>query len=126
MFEQDYVIRQIKECVAAAMKLLFGLDTNNLASIEFQNKEKQAMSDKLITEIDKGNIRNVISNLYLNTLDKTKDDLLIGMMVYSHLCEKNDDFLDSYSISFSEIKESAKKFFSEFGLSSVSDLILFD
>ena len=75
-------------------------------------------------EIDNCNIKNAISNMYLNTLDKTKDDLLIGLIVYSHLCEKDDDFLDSNSISFSEIKESAKEYFSEFGLSSVVDLII--
>lgn len=126
MFEQDYIVRQIKECVAAAMKLLFGLDTNNPASIEFQNMEKKALSDQLITEIDKGNIRNIISNLHLYTLDKTKDDLLIAMIVYSRICDKNDDFLDSCSIDFSEIKENAKNYFSEFGLSSVSDVIFFD
>ena len=124
MFEQDYIIRQNKECVAAAMKLIFGLDTETPASMEFQNKEKQALSDELIMEIDNGNIKNAISNMYLNTLDKTKDDLLIGLIVYSHLCEKDDDFLDSNSISFSEIKESAKEYFSEFGLSSVVDLII--
>ena len=82
MFEQDYIIRQIKECVAAAMKLIFGLDTETPASMEFQNKEKQALSDELIMEIDNGNIKNAISNMYLNTLDKTKDDLLIGLIVY--------------------------------------------
>lgn len=67
MFEQDYIIRQIKECVAAAMKLIFGLDTETPASMEFQNKEKQALSDELIMEIDNGNIKNAISNMYLNT-----------------------------------------------------------
>ena len=106
------------------MKLIFGLDTETPASMEFQNKEKQALSDELIMEIDNGNIKNAISNMYLNTLDKTKDDLLIGLIVYSHLFEKDDDFLDSNSISFSEIKESAKEYFSEFGLSSVVDLII--
>lgn len=80
MFEQDYIIRQIKECVAAAMKLIFELDTETPASMEFQNKEKQALSDELIMEIDNGNIKNAISNMYLNTLDKTKDDLLIGLL----------------------------------------------
>ena len=63
MFEQDYIIRQIKECVAAAMKLIFGLDTETPASMEFQNKEKQALSDELIMEIDNGNIKNAISNI---------------------------------------------------------------
>ena len=118
-------MRQIKECVAVAMKLLFGLEAETPASMEFQNKEKQGLSDKLIREIDDGNIKNAISDMYLNTLDKTKDDLILGLMVYTHLCEKDDDFLDLNSTSISEIKESAKEFFSQFGLSSVSDLILF-
>lgn len=46
--------------------------TETPASMEFQNKEKQALSDELIMEIDNGNIKNAISNMYLNTLDKTK------------------------------------------------------
>ena len=83
MFEQDYIIRQIKECVAAAMKLIFGLDTETPASMEFQNKEKQALSDELIMEIDNGNIKNAISNMYLNTLDKTKEMMIFWIQIQS-------------------------------------------
>ena len=38
MFEQDYIIRQIKECVAAAMKLIFGYRNTCFYGISEQRK----------------------------------------------------------------------------------------
>lgn len=126
MFEQDYIKRQIKECVAAAMKLLFNKEYETPASVEFQNREKQALADKIRDDIDTGSITDAITYMYQNTTDKSLDDLLIGMIVYTHLCEKDDDFLESNSFSITDARESAKTFFSQFGISDISDLIFFD
>ena len=124
MFEEDYLIRQIKECVAAAVKLLFGKEIDNVAALEFETMEKKELSDKLILQVDKGNVRAAISEMYLNSNDKTQDDLVMALMVYTHIYEKDDDFLDASSISISEIKDSARKYFSEFGIADISKLII--
>ncbi len=126
MFEQDYIVRQIKECVAAAMKLVFGIEIDNAAAMEFDTLEKKSLSDKLKLQIDKGDIKGALSEMYLNSIEKTKDDLLIGLIVYTYIYEKNDNFIDSCSINYSEIRNSAKEYFSKFGIPEVSELILFD
>ena len=122
MFEQDYIIRQIKQFVAAAVKLVFKIDTELPESMMIQDEEKKVISDELLLKIDSGNIRDAVSQLYTMTEDKNKDDLLIGLMFYSHLCEKDDDFLNLNNISLSEIKEGMKYYFSQFGIPEVTDL----
>ncbi len=126
MFEQDYIVRQIKECVAAAMKLVFKIDTESPASRLIQDEEKKVKSDELLLKIDSGNIRDAVSQLYTLGEDRTKDDLLISLVFYSYLCEKDDDFLDLNNISFSEIKEGMKYYFSQFGIPEVTDLFFYE
>ena len=86
--------------------------------------EKKELSDKLILQVDKGDVRAAISEMYFNSSDKTQDDLVMALMVYTHIYEKDDDFFDDNSISISEIKDSARKYFSEFGIEGVSKLII--
>ena len=86
--------------------------------------ENKELSDKLILQGDKGNVRAAISEMYLNSDDKTQDDLVMALMVYTHIYEKDDDFLDASFISISEIKDSARKYFSEFGIADISKLII--
>lgn len=127
MFEQDYIIRQIKECVATAMKLVFNIEIESYGSVMIQDKEKKAQADELLLKIDRGNIRDAISELYAMVVeDRTKDDLLIGLLFYSHICEKDDDFLDINNINFSEIKDGMKYYFSQFGIPEVTDLFFFE
>ncbi len=124
MFEQDYIMRQIKECVAALMKLLFNINTESSAAMLIKSQEKQSQSDELIQKIDKGHIREAMSELNTVTEKKTKDDLLIGYQFYSHLCKKDDDFLELCRMDFPEIREEMKKYFSQYGSSDVIDLFL--
>lgn len=127
MFEQDYIMRQIKECVAAVMKLVFNIELDSPVTMIIQDEEKKVKSDELLLKIDSGNVRQAVSELYcLASEDKSKEDLLIGLLFYSHLCEKDDDFLDSNNISFSEIKEGMKYYFSQFGIPEVTDLFFFE
>ncbi len=126
MFEQDYIKRQIKECVAAVMKILFNKEYDTPASVQFQSREKQTLSDKIRNDIDSGNITDAITYMYQNTSDKTFDDLIIGMVIYTHLCDKGTDFLNSRSFSITDVKQSAKDFFSRFEIADISDLIFFD
>lgn len=126
MFEEDYIMRQIKECVAAAMKLVFNIDTPTRASLILNNRDNLEKLNSLLQTMDEGRIRESITSLYKYTKERTLDDLLIGMDFYTHLCEIDDDILEKDNMNYSDIREDMKKFFSDFGLSNVADLILYD
>ena len=54
MFEEGYIIRQIKECVAAAMKLVFHIDTPTHASYLINSSDKQEKLHSLLQTMDEG------------------------------------------------------------------------
>jgi len=124
MFEQDYIMRQIKECVAAAMKLLFNKRIESPATLLIKDQQKQDVSDGLSDMIDDKKIQEAIDKMYQETKNKSLDDLLIGYNFYSYLCSKDDDFLESCNFRYSDIQKEMKRFFSEYCSSEVVDLIM--
>jgi len=126
MFEDDYIIRQIKECVAAAMKIVFNIDTPTRAALVIKSTEKQEKLNSLLKKSDEGRIREAMEELRRAARERSLDDLLMGMDFYTHLCELDDDILASDDLKYSDIKEDMSAFFYDFGLAQLSDLILFE
>lgn len=116
MFEQDYIMRQIRQMIEVAMKLFFNIDTVRPETMIIQDHNKQAKSDELILKIDDNNIRDAIADFKSATNDKTKDDLLIGFNFFTKLCELDEDILEANNITYSEIQDEMKIFFAKYGI----------
>ncbi len=56
MYEQDYIMRLIKEMLRAILKLLFNIEMENPAADIFNNSQKQETLKLLIVLIDEGKI----------------------------------------------------------------------
>ena len=56
MFEQDYVMRLIKEKVRAILKILFKINTETPTEELFENKEEKETLENLLEMIDNGKI----------------------------------------------------------------------
>ena len=123
MFEQDYIMRQIKECLDAAMRLLFHVNVESPAMLVLKDQQKQALCQKLTDMIDDGRIPEAVSELDSATAGRTRDDLIVGYRFYTHLCQKDDDFLEQCSLRYSDIEAEMKRFFSGYLSSEVIDLI---
>ena len=54
VFEQDYVIRLIKEMVRAILKLLFYVDTESPTVELLENKEEKEILENLLDMVDTG------------------------------------------------------------------------
>lgn len=54
MFEQDYVMRLIKEMVRAILKLLFNVDTESQTVELLENKEEKEILENLLDMVDTG------------------------------------------------------------------------
>ena len=54
MFEQDYVMRLIKEMVRAILKLLFNIDTASPSAELLKDEEEQQTLDELLDMVDNG------------------------------------------------------------------------
>ena len=123
MFEQDYIMRQIKECLDAAMRLLFRVNVESPAMLVLKDQQKQALCQKLTDMIDDGRIPEAVSELDSATAGRTRDDLIVGYRFYTHLCQKDDDYLDKYGLLYSDVEAEMKRFFSHYISPEVVDLV---
>lgn len=64
MFEQDYVMRLIKEMVRAILKLIFNIDTESPTIELLENKEEKKTLENLLDMIDAGKINEAENRLY--------------------------------------------------------------
>ena len=120
MFEQDYVIRLIKEMVRAILKLLFNMDVQEATEELAENEEQEEILENLLDMVDSGNINEAENHLddFIN-----KDDintLKIALLFYSYLNDKTDDFLEENDFSREEIALGMENVADSFGLSSIA------
>lgn len=126
MFEQDYVMRLIKEMVRAILKLLFNIDTELPTAELLENKEEKETLKNLLDMIDDGKINEAENRLYDLTSDTDMNSLEIALLFYSYLNDKTDDFLEENDFSRDEIKLGLENVTDSFGLSSIAKMFLKD
>lgn len=126
MFEQDYVMRLIKEMVRAILKLLFNIDTESPTVELLENKEEKSTLENLFDMIDDGKINEAENRLYDLTRDTDMNSLGIALLFYSYLNDKTDDFLEENDFSRDEIKLGLENVTDSFGLSSIAKMFLKD
>lgn len=126
MFEQDYVMRLIKEMVRAILKLLFNIDTESPTVELLENREEKETLKNLLDMIDNGKINEAENRLYDLTSDTDMNSLEIALLFYSYLNDKTDDFLEENDFSRDEIKLGLENVADRFGLSSIAKMFLTD
>lgn len=124
MFEQDYIMRQIQQISRALAKILFNIDAEILSSAIIKDVKAREAADDLIQKTDNGNINEAENKLFALTTDRTLDNLLVGIVFYSHLNEKDDDELEKNDFSHDKIKNGLTHLLSEYGLEAMADLFL--
>lgn len=126
MFEQDYVMRLIKEMVRAILKLLFNIDTESPTVELLENKEEKEILENLLDMVDAGEINEAENRLYDLTSATNMNSLEVALLFYSYLNDKTDDFLEANDFSRDEIKLGMENVADSFGLSSITKMFLTD
>ena len=124
LFEQDYVMRLIKEMVRAILKLLFNIDTESPTVELLENKEQKEILENLLDMIDDGEINEAENRLYDLISDTDMDSLEVALLFYSYLNDKTDDFLEANDFSREEIKLGMENVADSFGISSIAKMFL--
>lgn len=126
VFEQDYVMRLIKEMVRAILKLLFNIDTESPTVELLENKEEKETLGNLLDMVDAGEINGAENKLYdlINVTDI--NSLEVALLFYSYLNDKTDDFLEANDFSRDEIKLGMENVADSFGLNSIAKMFLTD
>ncbi len=124
MFEQDYVMRIIKELVRAILKLLFNIDTDSPSTELLEDEKEQQKLDALLDMVDAGSINEAENIIYEITENGDKVNLEIALLFYSYLNDKSDDFLEEHNFSRDEIKSGLKDISSRYGVGSFTEMFL--
>lgn len=124
MFEQDYVMRLIKEMVRAILKLLFNIDTDSPSAELLKDSEEEQTLDELFDMIDEGFINEAENRIYEITEESKKIDLEIALLFYSYLNDKSDQFLEEHNYSRDEIKTGLKDVTARYGVDGFIEMFL--
>ena len=124
MFEQDYIMRMIKEMVRAILTLLFNIDTDSPSAELLEDAEEQQTMDELLDMVDNGLINEAENRIYEMTEEGKKTDLEVALLFYSYLNDKPDEFLEAHNYSRDEIKTGLKDITVRYGVDGFADIFL--
>ncbi|MBD5534845.1 MAG: hypothetical protein HDQ99_04165 [Lachnospiraceae bacterium] len=124
MFEQDYIMRLIKEMVRTILKLLFNIDTDSPSTDLLKETEDKAMLEALMNMIDDGRIDAAENKIYEITEERDKKNLEIAILFYSYLNDKSDAFLEEHNFSREEVRQGLKDILYRYGIDSFAEMIL--
>ena len=83
MFEQDYIMRVIKEMIRAILKLLFSIDTDSPTMELLSEKEQVETTEKLLEMVDGGKINEAENALYELAADGDRSHLAVALLFYA-------------------------------------------
>ncbi len=130
MFEQDYIMRLIKEMVRTLLKLLFNIDIESPIIELLEESEEKTTLKALLDMVDAGRIDEAENKIYdivsrddvTESLDKNA--LEMALLFYSYLNDKSDEFLEEHNFSRTEVKQGLMDILSRYGLDSISEMFL--
>ena len=120
MFENDFIMRQIKELTAVIAKILFGAKSESM-SLMLQQRERQKV-EFLVDRMKNGEIQDAVDEINSLADTNTKENLLIGLEFYSQLSDMDDDFFAEKGYNLVKARKSFEKFVEKFGLQQMTDL----
>lgn len=122
MFEQDYIMRQIHQIIEILMKVIFNIDNRYLSIDLIKDTETRETADDMLKNADIGNINEAEKKLCELIENRTMDSLLAGLIFYSYLNEKEDDYLEINGFSRDEVENGIRHLLSEYGLEDMADI----
>ena len=122
MFEQDYIMRLIKEMIRVILKLLFNIDVETPTTRLIENEEKKATLEALLDMIDEGAINEAENIIFELAEDNANLEMIL--LFYSYLNDKSDTFLLENHFSRKELQTDLKNILSQYGLDSMIEAFL--
>ena len=120
MFEQDYIMRQIKEITAVMAKVLFNAKVED-SFVMLQEVEKQQVFN-LVEMTRNGKLKDAVEEVDRLTDNNTKENLMIGLSFYNCLNDIPEYIFTENEYNSARLRRDFRKFVNKFGLSQMTDL----
>lgn len=124
MYQENYIIRQIRELSRMIAQYVFRIDTQSHDELHITDPEKAEKTGELLRRIDCGDIRTAETELDRMTESRTLDDLLAGIAFYTRIGEKSESFLDDHAYNDVDLKLGLGRFADRFGMKHLAELVL--
>ena len=124
MFEQDYIMRYIKEMIRVLLKLVFHIDTDAPVIDLLEDKKDKQTLELLLNLIDEGMIDNAENKIYEIIGDGNNQNLKIAILFYSYLNDKSDKFLEEHNFSRDEIKLGLQDVMERYGVGDFTEIFM--
>lgn len=122
-FEQDYVMRMIKQMVAALISVILGKDYKIYdLPLEDQYKSSDGLLRELLTMVNDGKINEAENLLYESFEQDNKKDIENAILFYSYLNELDNDFLEKCDFSRHEIEMGVKEIVKKSGMEGFAEV----
>ncbi len=126
MYEQDYVMRQIKDLVKAIAKIFFNVDVESSAMEVIRDMQAKEKATELLRQCDDKNICYAEGELFDLIKNNTMDNLLVGITFYSYLNDMDDEQLAEADFSRDKIQDGITKLLSVYGLENMANLFFYE
>ena len=124
MFEQDYIMRYIKEMIRVLLKLVFHIDTDAPVIDLLEDKKDKQTLELLLNLVDEGMIDNAENKIYEIIGDGNKQNLKVAILFYSYLNDKSDKFLEEHNFSRDEIKLGLQDVMERYGVGDLTEIFM--
>ena len=124
MFEEDYIMRQIREMVRMLLKLLFQLDQEEDSEELLRGTKENEVLRELLEMVDDGRINEAENRVYELCEDGEMANLKVMLLFYDYLNGKSDEYLEECEFSREELEEDMRDLLAGFGLSDMAETFL--
>lgn len=122
-YEEDYIMRMIKEYIQVLLKLIFNIDTIESTSSFFESEETQAQYNELIRLVDERKINEAENKLYEMLETDKQENLKLSLLFYDYLNSLDDDHLQKADFSRAEIELGIKTVARMYGYDNFLDTL---
>lgn len=124
-YEQDYVMRLIKQMMQALAKIIFKkTDEEEINETILTTGPEGGKEIDLFHMADNGQINEAENLLYEHLDTSDMSQLRNAFAFYEHINEYQNDFLEEHNYSREEVLEGIKNISEEFGVLGVVDALL--
>jgi GNAT superfamily N-acetyltransferase len=122
MFEEDYIMRLIKDFTRMIAKVVFHADTESPLTEFLKDERTRENAKGIATSIDGGDIRSALDSLNALSGENTLDNLKLGLAVFSELSDIDEDVLERSGCTSADIAATFRRFVTAFGLEGMAGL----
>lgn len=123
VFEQDYIMRMIKQMVAALISVILGKENKVYElPLEDQYKSSEGLLRELLTMVNEGKINEAENLLYESFEQDNTKDIENAILFYSYLNELDNDFLEKCNYSRGEIEMGVKEIARKIGMEEFTEI----